>query len=336
MHSKKLLISVVVLALVCLFAHYPCFSQVEEDKESRQPQRQMLRKAKPYKFSSSASVFGGYDTNVKLVPQGKGSAFQEFLYSLYFDKPLSGGFRLKLYYDLDYLNYSEITDSSNLMNHLRLDLSKKLDRKFSVGTGYDFSDFYYPKNEDGDFLFHKGFVYLRHDISRSLFHRVLFEYGYKAHVHKKALADSITELSDKESSDRRQVVEYTVGWLASRDLYLNLRTRFSINNANARYMDFYDYNSYEISPALNYRLCPKAILSAYFSYLRREYKSRLLSTGGQKTQKDNVWAPNVGIRYNINKQVSTSLFYTYRNNCTNEPLEKYKESVFTWGLEYSF
>lgn len=311
-------------------------AQVEEEKQERKAQMQMLRK-KPagYNLYSSVAFFGGYDNNARLTPDRKGSGFQETLYSLVFNKPFNHGWGLNLYYDLDYLNYNNATDSSNLLNHLRADLHKKLNRSFTLGGGYDFSDFYYPDNEDGDFVFHKGFVYLKHFISRRTFQRLLFEYGYKYHFNKRALADDPAQLQNKNLVDNRQTIEYLIGSDLTSRFYAQLRARYALNDSNARFLDFYDYRYWELTPMVSYRLTRGLTLVSSFTFMRKEYDKRIVSTGTKK-ERDNVYAVNAGAKYKINKNQTASLFYTYRDNSTNEPLEKYNESVFTCGWEYSF
>lgn len=312
------------------------FSQVEDEKQERQAQKQMLQnKPAGYTFFSSAALFSGYDNNVRLVPNRKGSSFQESLYSLSLRKPLADGWFLNLYYDLDYLNYSSITDSSNLMNHLKLDLNNKLNRLFVVGGGYDFSDFYYPHNDDGNFVFHKGFVYLKNTFSRKAYQQLLFEYGYKHHLDKKALGESLSVLKDNELDDWRQSLQYSIGANVSRDLYLQLRTKFTANDSNAGYQDFYNYKSWEFSPALVYNVGKATSLIGSYSYTRKLFSDRIVSTGTKK-EKDSTHVVNVGVKQKINKKNTASLFYTYRDNSTNEPLERFTESVFTCGWEYSF
>lgn len=312
-------------------------AQVEEEKQARVAEMQMLRAPAPsYYMSSQAALFAGYDSNVTLSPEGKGSVFQEFLYSLNFDKPLADGYRFSFDYDLDYLNYSEAASSSNLLNHLRFGLHKKLNRSFGTGLGYDFSDFYYPSNADGDYMFHKGFVYLRNTISRETYQQLTLEYGYKRHISRKALSDTLTSLQAKELVDYRQSVAYTIGSTVFPRLSLRFMARFSKNESNARYLDFYDYKSYEASPSLVYKLSEAINLVVGFTYLRKNYTERTLSVDASKKENDNVYYVNAGARFKVDKDNSATLFYTYRDNHTNEPLEKYNENVITVGWEHKF
>lgn len=325
-----------IFFIVFISPQSECFSQIEEEKQERVPEMQMLQKRKPsYKLRVSVASFAGYDNNVTLSPSRKGSVFEEFLYSIDFDKPLFGGLTFIFDYDLDFLNYHDVTKSSNLMNHVRPALDERLNRYFSVGAGYDFSNFYYPNNADGDFSFHKGFVYLKHFLSDKTYQRIAAEYGYRARKKRKALGDSLSQLQDKDLFDRRESLEYSIVSSISQKLAVQLRAKFSKNDSNARYLDFYDYHSYEVSPGMNYKISENLNLNWYVTYLRKNYLERTISTGTVK-EKDNVYFANIGTRYRVNKNNMASVFYTYRNNSTKEPLEKYTDSVFTLGWEYTF
>ena len=329
---------IIVTSVFCVYLLFRgiCFSQVEEEKKERLPQMQMLRK-KPanYNLTSQAALFSGYDNNVKLSPQRKGSGFQESLYSLNFNKLLSSNLSFSLDYDLDYLNYNDANSFTNLLNHFRAGLYKRLSKSFAVGTGYDFSDFYFPDDSQGDFMFHKGFIYLRNYILSNTFQQLGVEYGYKRHSSRKALGDTASELQDKRLIDNRRSIEYSIVSNSLPRFSLQFSSKFSVNDSNAKYIDFFDYRSWEFSPGIIYKLSEKINLVSYFTYLRKNYTSRTISTGTQK-EHDNTYYANLGAKCKVDKNNIASLFYTYRDNSTNEPLEKYTESVFTLGWQHNF
>lgn len=339
MNEKNILRSITLSLIgVFLLAAGPSFAQpqVKPEKEEKILTLPKLKKAPPsFKLSTSVGVFSGYDTNVNLSPVSKGDTFQELLYSLSFSKPWMEGLRFSLDYDLDFLNYSHFTDSTNLLNHLRLGLHKELGKFFDIGTGYDLGAFYYPHNEDGDFLLHKAFFYVKNYLTRKVYQELLYEAGYKGHTHRKALQDTIDTYQDKKLKDRRNIGQYTIGMKVSRDLFAKLRARFTINDSNARYEDYYDYKTYEISPALDYKFTRRLEGNLAFSFTRRNYKSRLVFANDYK-EKDKIYAANLAFRYKVNQSNIASLAYTYRNNSSNESLEEYTENIMTLGWQYNF
>ncbi|MDD2689083.1 MAG: hypothetical protein PHT41_02905 [Candidatus Omnitrophica bacterium] len=330
------LLSLIMLIQLSISANLS-FSQEKEDKEGKFLRSgKLLKKPDNFKFFSSAGIFFGYDSNVNLSPVRKGDLFQEFLYTFDFKKPLRNSFGFIFTYDLDVLNYNEITAASNILNHLKFIIDKKIS-SFVIGTGYNLDVFFYQhnKDEDGDFLFHKFPFYIKHNISRKLYQQLLFEYGIKAHLDRKALADTISTYQDKELVDKRQVIEYSIGSTLTPKVFLGFRTRFIMNDSNARYLDYYDYKAYEFSPNLNYKLSRDISLISRFSFTRRAYHSRLVSLATDK-EKENIYSALFGIRYKLSKNNLVSIFYTYRDDVSKDPLEKYTENIFTCGWQYNF
>lgn len=203
-----------------------------------------------------------------------------------------------------------------------------------TGFGYDLGISYYPRNEDGDYLFHKGFVYLAKKWL-TFNHQLQFEYGLKDYTEAKALDGTITTYQSKERLDRRLSGEYSIGKALTKKLYTRFRSKFSTNDSNARFLTFYDYDTWRQSVGLEYKLTPKIALSSDFAYTKKEYDSRTV-IGRPYVQEDDLYAGSVGISYALNSKVSLLLSYIYRNNSSNEPLEEYSENVITCGWQYMF
>ncbi|MBM3250460.1 MAG: hypothetical protein FJZ09_06470 [Candidatus Omnitrophica bacterium] len=338
MRQKRILKTIPVLLLISLISSCPAFAQpqVKPEKEEKILSLPKLKKSPPsFKLSTSAGVFSGYDSNVNLSPVSKGDTFQEFLYSLSFSKPWTEGTTFTFNYDLDFLNYSRFTDSTNLLNHLRFGLHKEMGRYFDIGTGYDLGAFYYPHNKEGNFLLHRGFFYVKNYLTRRLYQEVLYESGYKRHTQRKALQDTINTYQDKKLIDRRNTGQYTIGMKVTPDLFAKVRLRFTNNDSNARFDDYYDYKAYEISPAAEYKFTRRLEGSAAFSFTRRDYKSRLVFANDYK-EKDKIYAANLSFRYKVNRNNIASLAYCLRNNDSNEDLEEYTENIMTLGWQYNF
>jgi hypothetical protein len=287
-----------------------------------------------YKFSSRASVFYGYDNNALLTPTRKGDLFEEFIYSLTFSKPLREGLKFSADYDFDVFNFHEYTTLSNILNHARLGLHQKF-APFTVGTGYDLAAYYYHHNQRSDFLFHKGFIYLRHDVSKKMYHELRFERGWKDYLHKYALADTISTYQDKKRADDRLSIQYSIVSALNPRLIARFKAGFSTNDSNARYVDFYNYKAYSESLGFDYKLTDSLHLLPSFSYTKKDYTSRTVTDGDEK-QKDNFYAATLGALYKLDKNNSLSFYYTYRDNSSKDSLSKYVDNMFTCGWQYNF
>jgi hypothetical protein len=201
--------------------------------------------------------------------------------------------------------------------------------------GYDLGILYYHHNEDGDFLFHKGFLYLKHDLSRKLYHKLQLEAGLKDYTHRKALADTIRTYQDDKREDERLSAEYSIGSTFIPKLRLVLKTKFSFNESNAAYLDFYDYKSYEGSLYLDYKLLKDISIFSNLTYIRKKYLERLVTLRDYK-QRDNLYSGTMGLLYQLNKRNSFTVSFTYRQNASNDSLEDYSENVINCGWQYNF
>jgi hypothetical protein len=276
------------LFILSIFICNISFAQVSKEKEEVKLERPQT---KNYHFrpdiNHRISLFSGYDTNVRLSNQRKGDIFEEFLYSFDYNQKLSTDLEFKLDYDFDFINYNEVTDISSLLNHLRLELNKQFSL-CKVGVGYDLGLLYYPKNNDGDFLLHKGFVYFQKQLG-VFNHKIQFEAGSKDYLSQNTLGDDISTRESSERLDRRIAAFYQIGLDINRRLYLSLRTKFLRNDSNAHYLDFYDYNAYNQRLSLTYQATQKTYLLADFSYERKEYKTRTVTNQNYK-QKDDFYS----------------------------------------------
>ncbi|MCM8819636.1 MAG: hypothetical protein NC925_02460 [Candidatus Omnitrophica bacterium] len=309
-----------------------CQQKVEKEEQSFEA----LRVPKLVFFddlSLRAAIYGGYDSNVNLSKLRKGDAFQEFLLYGDLSKKITKDLKFLFNYNLDVLNYSEFTDASNILNHFTFTLQKKFD-KFLVGWGYDLGILYYPHNEDGDFLFHKAFIYLKHNISKTLYQKLSFNMGYKYYTNKEAYSDSLnTYLSDKRH-DWRYTLNYSIGSKIADKLFLGWDAQYLLNYSNVLYIDFYDYSAFSTSIFLNYELFKKFLLYSRFSYTKKDYK-RLVTLADYK-QEDNLYVGSFSISYLLNKNNSLNAYYTYRYNDSNDWLADYFEHVSGIGWQYRF
>jgi opacity protein-like surface antigen len=334
---KKIILIVICIFLMLILCHINnAFSQIkEEQQEKTEKVKKIMIDKEPYKLSKRAYLFFGYDNNVNLSNNRKGDIFEEFLFSLDFSKPWLEDISFSFDYDLDVLNYNQYTDLSNILNHFRFGLHKRLSSLFSIGSGYDLGIFYYHHGKDNDFLFHRGFAYIEHRPWRRMYHRLTWESGLKDYLNNKTLQDTISTYQDKERKDRRSSIEYSLASLINPKLRFQFKSKFSLNDSNARYLDFYDYKSYTQSLGIDYKLSKVIRLLTNFAYRKKEYSARTIISGGDK-QEDNLYSGSLGLIYQLNKNKALSLHYTYRENSSNEPLEEYSESVITCGLRYNF
>ena len=331
-NNNRIIILSITVAVLFLCAG-SSLAQLPEEKAEKTLGISLLERP-TLRTYSTAAVFVGYDNNVLLTQDRKGAIFEEMLYSFGLTKRLDRKTGITFNYDLDYLNYNSSVSATDMLNHMRLTLHRKYGR-IQTGIGYDFSYTYFPNDGAGDFFFHKGYVYLRNFLTSRLYHQVLAEYGYKPHVSRKALADTINTYQDKTQTETRPLVEYLIVYKPTTGLSMDFRARCFKNDANDRYLDFYDYRAYELSPGVKYILDPRTELVANLIYLHKGYKDRTVTNASDKTN-DNIYSANFALRYKLNPRSIASLNYGYRNNSTNDALQGYNENIISLGLQYDF
>ena len=129
--------------------------------------------------------------------------------------------------------------------------------------------------------------------------------------------------------------EYSISSVVGPKLFLKLRNRIITNDSNAKYQDYYDYKSYDISPRLNYSLTKKLSLNWNLIYTRKDYLSRNAS-GSSTTQQDNIYVTTLGMRYKLTRQGSLSVSYSYNEASSNDPSSEYSGSSVSGGWQADF
>ena len=331
---------IVLFFLFLAFGAANAGAQIKEEKEESKIEAlgKDVRKEKANarkKLFSSIEVSTGYETNAKLSQTRKGDTFQEALYSLAFRHPLPHQLRFTFNYDVNLQEYDEMTDLSNLLNHFKLGLQKVLYKSLIMGVGYDASLVYCRLNEDSNFVFQKGFVYLRHNLSKKAYHQVMIENGAKDYTSAEALAESSSSFKEDKRQDDRQIAEYSWGMLMTPKLFLKLRGRFSVNDSNADFQDFYDYKSYDFSPRVSYKISNTLSLNGNIMFTRKKYGSRNVS-GQDFKQVDDLYSAGLGLRYLVNTKDSLSLNYSYHQADSNDHQADYSGSGITAGWRHAF
>ena len=149
------------------------------------------------------------------------------------------------------------------------------------------------------------------------------------------MGDTLGSLQDKTRADRRFDVEYKISSQLTKKLKLSSRSSFAINNSNAKYQDFYDYKSYTQTARAEYKLLKNTLFFTDFSYMRKLYTTRLVTNGDYK-EVDGLYSGNIGITQKLNKHNLLTVYYTYRQNASNDLFELYSESMVNCGWQYIF
>ena len=130
-------------------------------------------------------------------------------------------------------------------------------------------------------------------------------------------------------------MEYEIGRYFTKDL-LRLNYQYYYNTSTEHFLKYYNYDSFELGASLTHILNKKTF--AYFSFSRqyRDFRSRTISLDANFKERDRTYLITSALYYNLKKDLTIGLNYTYRENWSNEPTENYSGALITVNTFYRF
>ena len=296
-----------------------------------EPERSVLKKGK-FRFLLAGTA--GYDNNANLDSERQGDSFFQDYFKASFALPLSEKTDARADYELVHLLYAANSKLDLMSNGARLGLDHKLSQDIVLSTGYSVDMIDYINTGSDDYLDNALDVKVTQQLPHKMFHSlacdVLFRY-YDHRYTRTPLAAS----SDKPRNDWRNTVSYEIGKYFKKDL-LKFNVSCFNNNSNDTYLHYYDYNSYKAGASVTHLFNNK--LSGLLSYAKqfRDYRTRSLVADPGKTEFERSDLGTAALFYSLNKSVSFGLNYTYRQNYSNEPIDKYSGSIISLSTYYKF
>ena len=307
------------------------FSQDEEEKTQ---QELFAPLQKPSEFKGSAGFFVGYDTNSDLTAERNGSGFEETTLDLHYKHRLTPDINLLLSYYADYIFYNNRIKNTSIDNYFKGVVTKHLAQNLSLGVGFSLDINTYPYYNQNDYFIYQPLIYLKHKINDRLTQQFDYSYYYRDFKKAKMLADN-GSYTAKSEYEKRNIYGYSLDWSATEKTDLTVGFQFYKNDRNDKFMDYYDYTSYKEYINLMQDLAHNFYLVLSFTHQFKNYDARTIF-GGDYRQKDNLYIANLGIIYALNNKTSLDLYYTYRDNSSNDSTEEYTESIISCGMHYYF
>ena len=277
----------------------------------------------------------GFDNNVELNPDRKKDGFLETSLNTELTYNYTDDLRLKLEnYTTDVLYYN-VNDANilDIYNEISME-TDLLGDVFTLGADYALESAIFPNDENGSYFASRMSGFLRHNIFSYLYQQIGYGYLYKWYAHDKTL-HSDGYRTENLREDGRHIMDYEVGFYPLKRIMFKTRMQVYHNNANYEYFKYYDYWSFKIKPALTVMLTERLYANTSFSYRQRRYEGRLSSEDDEHVY-DDTWGFGASALYDLTKSFTLVLNYNYRENASNEPLQKYSGSTLTGGVYYSF
>jgi len=346
--KRTALFSVIFLTIICLAympsAHAALDETVTDKYPSAGPTPQqaerMEKEEYAYGIKDRVSVSGfadiqqGYDNNVDLNSKRHKDGFLQSSASV--DVTYEQTDDLKFKAGLD--KFSTIYYKYNANN--LFDLSPYVGVDYQILPNlvsknrfiYDY--FWYPNYKESTF---SGIVlssYLRHFISRDLYHEIGYEYLKRWYPDQKTYLVNVRKGDDDRIDDRYRV-KYNIGYYGRR-FYVGLSNEYSWNDSNDTYQDYYDYWTYRVRPTFMYFFTEKIYTDLSLIYKHIHYKDRRSSEDVNKLVRDNTYILSTSLYYDITKALTLGMTYSYSENTSNDPFQKYSGSIVTGGLYCNF
>jgi hypothetical protein len=293
-----------------------------------------LREHKRYKTKLLVSAAQGYDDNVFLDPQRKADTFSEFIIDGSISYPMNGRWDFFFEASAHDITYWEATSASLIDTDLKMGFEGRLFGGITVTPYNDIEMMEYQKNDNGEYVGDKAGIVIKQKLPNNFFHAFEYQYYYKNFSDRKAF-NGWGGFSDDDRVDRRNTLDYSLGMYMKKSMFKVFGEYFK-NDSNDSYLDYYDYESTKLGASAIYLITKK--LSAYASYYRqfRHYSGRTIPDDPTTCERDRGWVTSASLYYDFTKNATLGLNYSYRQNKSNYPAQKYSGSITSLGMYYRF
>jgi len=281
-----------------------------------------------------AGTLFGFDNNVNLDPERLKDGFFEGSLNTDVAYNYTPDVRLRIENDLTAITYFTVHNANLLdiytVGGFEVDVLEDL---FTVETDYAIDVSLFPEDQNGSYLGNHVMLFLKHNITRGLYHKAGWHF-----LHKNYTKGTVRNNGGVDSGmlrrDTRNAGEYETGFYMDKAI---LKTNIEVfyNDSNYMFFDYYDYWSFRVTPSAIYMFTEKLYASGSFAYQQRRYKGRLSSENNEHVT-DQTCSFSASVLYDVTKSFTFAFNCSYRENTSNEPLQKYSGTIMTWGLYYSF
>jgi hypothetical protein len=339
--------SIFILSFLLLFScgALPCFSLEEEitDKYPAAVQPSAEKRdaeyykppEEPLEVNISVDLQQGYDNNVDLDSERHKDGFlQAVANAEVVIKPQLETLKLVSGADLFGIVYYKY----NVNNIFDMAPYAGFDWEILPGLTWQnratFDYLSYPNSKENTFGGLEFSTYADHFITEDLYHRLGYEYIRRWYSDRKASRSDSTQGSD-DREDSRHKVKYTLGMYFTNFL-VKLSNELYHNDSNDMYQDYYDYWVYRVRPSIMYFFTDNIYANASLTFKYIPYDDRRSTEDSGKRVRDYTYIGSTSVYYDFTKDVTFGMTYSYTENASNDPFQKYSGSIFSGGVYYSF
>ncbi|MDD5423250.1 MAG: outer membrane beta-barrel protein, partial [Candidatus Omnitrophica bacterium] len=204
----------------------------------------------------------------------------------------------------------------------------------TLSVGYGFEGLWFSHDTNGTFIGNEVNTSIKHKITKRIYQKVTYRFLGRDYTGRKArLANG--NKGSKLRVDTRNLVEHELGFFPTDITKLRMTNQVYFNDSNDEYYDYYDYLNYRLGFSIIQYFNPKFYTITGFYYQLRNYDSRLCSDK-YVVQKDKQYTVTTSLMYDLTKNISAFVNYSYTENQSNEPLERCTDKLYTAGVYYMF
>ncbi len=259
-------------------------------------------------LQSSASV----DISYKEIDKIKLKAGTDIFSIAYYNRNINNLFNLSPYIGFDW------TILPGLVSRNRLT--------------YDY--FSYPNDKESTYNGLNMSTFLRHFVLDNFYQEIGFETIMRWYPDRKIYTSSGWPDS-KDRADDRYRIKYNIGYYSER-FFLRVSNEMRRADSNDMYQDYYDYWMYRLRPSLMYFFTEKLYTDISFLYKYTKYDDRRSTESNEVREKDHTYMLSAALYYDINRNLTLGFTYSYTENRSNDPFQKYSGSVVSGGIYYNF
>ena len=287
------------------------------------------------KFNYLLAATLGYDNNANLNSDRTGDTFAQTFFRTNWSTAVSKKTSASADYEFMYLKYADEDRLDLTRNSLHGGIDHRLSKTLIGAVGYTLDVVEYTNQGADDFVENSLGFKLRQSMGEKMFHSLFYYPSYRMYGKRYIRSTEGVYNPEKKRNDLRNTLEYEIARFFPKD-FLKVTFQYYNNNSNEPYLKYYDFDSSRIGANLTHLFDKK--LSCYLSasYQLRDYRSRTLAGDPGSKQEDKTTLMTAALFYALTKSMTVGLSYSYRQNDSNEPLERYSGSLVSVSTYYRF
>jgi hypothetical protein len=337
---RKMNTTLTLLAAAVLFMPVFCYAAdvTEEEVSPRtkkiylEPEKSALERGKA-RFLTAFTV--GFDDNAHLDSNRDGDAYmQEFVRGSWTSDASQ---KTVATFEAEMMNlmYAGQSDLDLCRAGFRAGVDHSLNQNFTVSLGYNIDVIDYINTGTEDYYENALSAKITQRFSNKVFQSFMYTPSYRNYNKRYTRTPAGIYSRDKKREDFRNTVDYEIGKFFTKDL-VKLNFQYYNNNSNETYLNYYDYNAYRVGTSLTHLFNDKFSGYMGLSNLYRFYKTRTLINNNGSHQRDMTFLMTSSLFYTASRSLAFGLSYSYRQNYSNEPAERYSGSLVSLSTYYKF